>query len=79
MAKKNNDKIPAYFRNTGGPQIVTLHGPVKAGEVMTTDNPTVAKGLRSHSRYREVSKSEYDKYKKTASPEFRTGEETWRE
>jgi hypothetical protein len=72
MAKKSIET--AYFRNTGGPQIVTLHGLVKADEVMTTNNPIVAKGLRSHSRYQEVSKADYEKYQKTAGPQFRTSE-----
>jgi hypothetical protein len=70
---QEKDSMPTYFKNIGGPQIVTLHGLVKAGEVMATDNPIVAKGLRSHSRYQEVSKSEYERYRN--NPQFRTGEE----
>jgi len=78
----------AYFKNTGGPQIVAQHGPVLPGGYLKTKNPIVCKGLRSHSRYEEITKDRYDQAKlehagaalreqrplEKPNPEFRTGD-----
>jgi len=65
----------AYFRNNGGPQIVALHGPVQAREVIQVTNTRVAEGLRKHSRYQELTEAEYKEHreKNDAGPQFRTG------